>query len=439
MVNRNYMSLFLVAVLSVGSVGAVNEGELKERLFDNCILRESDGRIWLQRQIVYLGMVGVIGTPPFCLSEDLAVKFKPLVTKVTSSDKQLVRRYHAFDQVLRKQKGHLILVSMKAGMLAVYDKQAEKVDRTQRVLRPEYYEIVKADIITAEFVSAGWIEAWRTIGEALQEIVTESITPPSKEKRGRLAVIFEKGERALNTMSQAKAGDNFQNLVSRVDPNTMLVQAFARGVTYRWQEWLERFSARLGIKLRSTLPSRPKLWVALEVLANSESLAEFRVAKEKIPLENLELLYGFDLGYKLRALETGQRKAYKFEKLRAEAKKLLPELRAWDERSDSPPEVSQKETIEEFGLVISKASDKLLEEKLILSGLEVESISVEHDDIGLRAGDIIVDYKRVNDVVMNWYNFSWQKRWLTNKIKHGLKLRIIRDNQFIDISVKGRQ
>lgn len=439
MVSKKYLSLFLFTILFVGSVAIGNEGELKEKLFGNCILRESDGRIWLQKPMVYLGMWGVIATPPFCLSEDLAKRFALLVSDVTSGDEWSEKRFYSSEEVLRGQKGHLILVSMNAGILAVYDKQAEEVDRTQRVLRPEYYEIVKADMITAEFVSANWIEAWRTIDEALQEIVTESKTPLSKDKRERLAVIFENGERALNTMSQAKAGDNFQNLVSRVDPNTMLVQAFARGVTYRWQEWLERFAARLGIKLHSPLPTKPKLWVALEVLANSESLVEFRVVKEKIPLENLELLYGFELGRKLQALEKGQRKDYKFETLRTEAKKLLPELRAREEHSDRQPEASQKETIEEFGLVVSNVSGKFLKEKLILLGLEVESISAEHEHIGLKAGDIIVDYKRVYDVVMNWYNFSWQKRLLTNKIKHGLKLRIIRDDRFIDISVKGKQ
>jgi hypothetical protein len=288
----------------------------------------------------------------------------------------------------------------------------------------------------AEFVGADWIEAWRTIDEALQKIVTESRKPPGREKKERLAVIFEKGEHALNTMSLATQGDNFQNLVSRVDPNTRLVQAFTRGVTYQWQEWLERFASRLGIKLHSPLPAKPKLSITLEALANSKSLAEFQIAKEKIPLENLELLYGFDLGQKLQALETGRQKAYKFEILRAEAKKLLPELRAWEERSDSPSEAQPKETIEEFGLVISKASNKLLKENMILSGLEVENISAEHRDIGLRAGDIIVDYQRVNDVVMNWRNFSWQKRLLINKIKHGLKLLVIRDNRFIDLTVK---
>lgn len=442
MVSRNYLSLFLIIVLSVANVTIGNEGELKERFFDNCILREADGRIWLQKQIVYLGMVGVTATPPFCLSEDLATKFTPLLSKVTNNDEQLERRYHSFDQVFRKQKGQLILISMNARMRAVYDKQAEEIDRTQRVVWPDYYEIVETDMVTAEFVGADWIEAWRTVDEALQEIVTESQTVPGKEKRERLAAIFEKGSRALKTMIQAKPSKDFQTLVSRFDPDSRIVQTFARGVTYRWQEWLERFADRLDVKLRNPLPAKPKLWIALEVLANSESLAEFRAAKLKVPPENFDLLYDIDLGRKIWALEAWHTKDYKFETLRASAKEILPDVRKSEEHLDSPLETSKRETIEELGLVLRPVSENVFAEKQILLGLEIESISDEHDDIGLQTGDVIIYYERVNDVVMGWNNLSWQTRILTNRIKYrikqGFKLRIIRNNQIVNLPSNGK-
>ena len=443
MVNRNCLSLFLVTVLSVSNIVAQDEGDLKKKRFDNCLLHEVDGRIWLQHQIVHLGMVGVAFTPPFCLSEDLATKFKPLASKVTGSDEQLERRYHSFDQVFRKQKGHLILVSTNVRMRAVYDKQAEEVDRTQGVVRPEYYEIVETDMVTAEYVSADWIEAWRTVDEALQEIVTESQTVPGKEKRKRLSAILEKGSRALNTMIQAKPSEDFQTLVSRFDPDLRIVQTFARGVTYRWQEWLEKFAARMGIKLRNPLPAKPKLWIALEVLANSESLAEFRAAKLKVPPEKFDLLYDTDLGRKIWALEAGHTEDYKFETLRASAKEILPDVRKSEERFDSLLEASQRETIEELGLVLRPVRENVLAEKQILLGLEIESISDKHDDIGLQTGDIIIYYERVNDVVMGWNNLSWQTRILTNRIKHrikqGSKLRIIRNNQIVNLPANGKQ
>jgi len=438
MVNRNCLSLFLVTVLSVGNVAITSEGELKERLHNNCILREVDGQIWLHHQIVHLGMVGVMATPPFCLSEDLAMKFRPLVSELTSSDEQLEQRYHSFDRVFRKQKGHLILVSTNMRMRAVYDKQAEEVDRTQRVVRPEYYEIVETDMVTAEYVSADWIEAWRTVDEALQEIVTESQTVPGKEKRKRLSAILEKGSRALNTMIQAKPSEDFQTLVSRFDPDSRTVQTFARGVTYRWQEWLEKFAARMGIKFRNPLPAKPKLWIALEVLANSESLAEFRAAKLKVPPENIDLLYDIDLGRKIWALEAGHTEDYKFETLRALAKEILADVRKSEERFDSLLEASQRETIEEFGLVLRPVSENVLAEKQILLGLEIESISDKHDDIGFQTGDIIIYYERVNDVVMGWNNLSWQTRILTNRIKQGFKLRIIRNNQIVNLPANSK-
>jgi hypothetical protein len=429
----------LITVLSVGNVAITNEGELEERLHNDCILREVDGRIWLQHQIVYLGMVGVMATPPFCLSEDLAIKFRPLVSKLTSSDEQLERRYHSFDRVFRKQKGHLILVSMYAGMRAIYDEQVEEIDRARRTVRPEYYEIVEAEMVTAEFVGEDWIEAWRTVDEALQEIVTESQGAPGKEKRKHLAMAVEKGNSALNAMIRAKPSDNFQTLVGKVDPNARIAQAFARAVTYRWQEWLEKFSTRLGIKINNPLPEKAKLWIALEVLADSKSLAEFKSAKERIPQESLDLLYGFDLGQKVRALEIGHTKDYKFETLRASAKELLPAVRESEERSDSPTETTQKETIEEFGLVLRPVEETVLAEKQILLGLEVVNISAEHGIIGVKVGDIIIYYRRVNDVVMSWHNLSWQTRILTNRIRQGNKLPIIRGNRIINLAVSGKQ
>jgi len=439
MVNRNYLSLFLIIVLSVGNVAITNEGDLKKKRFDNCLLHEVDGRIWLQKPMVYLGMWGVMATPSFCLSKDLTTRFAPLVSNVNGEDKHSAQRFYCSDEVLREQKGHLILVSMNAGMRAVYDKQAEEVDRTQRVVQPEYYKIVETDMVTAEFVSADWIEAWRTVDEALQEIVTESKTVPGKEKRKRLSAILEKGSRALNTMIQAKPSEDFQTLVSRFDPDSRIVQTFARGVTYRWQEWLERFAARMGIKLRNPLPAKPKLWIALEVLANSESLAEFRAAKLKVPPEYFDLLYDTDLGRKIWALEAGHTKDYNFETLRASAKEILPDVRKFEERFDSLLETSQKETIEELGLVLRPVSENVLAEKQILLGLEIESISDKHDDIGFQTGDIIIYYERVNDVVMGWNNLSWQTRILTNRIKQGFKLRIIRDNEIINLVANGKQ
>jgi hypothetical protein len=436
MVSKNCLLLFAVALLSVSRVTATDEDELKERWFDNCLLREVDGQIWLQKPMVHLGMCGVMATPPFCLSEDLATRFAPLVSNVTSGDEQSARHFYSSDQILREQKGHLILVSMKAEMRPVYDKRSEEVDRTRRAARPEYYEVVKARMLSAEFLSVDWIEAWRRVDEALKEIVSESLTAPGKEKRRHLAAAVEKGSSALNAMVQAKPSDDFQVLVGKVDPDARLVRIFARGVTYQWQEWLERFAARLVIKLKSPLPAKPKLWLALEVLANSESLPDFRVAKEKIPLEHLELLYGFDLGEKLRALETGQQKDYKFETLRDSAKKLLPEVRAREERLDSPTEASQKETIEEFGLVLRPASAELLAKNLILSGIKVESISAEQKGIGLRAGDVIIDYDRVYGVVMGWYSFNQRTRELANRMKRGYKPRIIRDNQTINLGTE---
>ncbi|HIJ52895.1 MAG TPA: hypothetical protein HPP66_07035 [Planctomycetes bacterium] len=439
MVTRNYLSLLLASVLSVSSMAAQDEGKLKEKFFDDCLLHEVEGRIWLLKPMVYLGMWGVLATPPFCLSEDLAARFAPLVSKVTGGDEWPPRRFYSSEKVLREQRGHLILLSMKAEMRAVYDKQPEEVDRTRRPVWPEYYEIVKARMVTAEFVSADWIDGWRKVDEALKEIVTESQTAPSKEKRKRLYAAVEKGRRALNTMSQAKASDDFRALVGKIESDARLVGAFRSGVAEQWQGWLERFAKRLRIRLRGPLPAKPKRWTVLEMLAESKSLAAFRAAVEKMPPENLAWVYKTDIGRKMRAWKNGRLTDEEFEKVRAEVKEMLPELRTWEERLNKEPDVSERETIEELGLVVRPASAKLLEKKLIVSGIEVEKVSAVHEDIGLRAGDIIIDYDRVYSLVMGWHSFSQRTRRLANRMKRGYKPQIIRGNQFIDLAAEDKE
>ncbi len=433
MVSRNYLSLILFGVLSFSSVAAQDEGELKERFFDDCLLHEVEGRVWLLKPMVYLGMWGVMATPPFCLSEDMATKFGPLVSNVTGEDELPPRRFYSSDKVLREQKEHLIIVSMNARMRGVYGKEPKEVDRTRGPVWPEYYEIIKANIVTAEFVSADWIEGWREVDEALKEIVADSLTAPSKEKRKRLSAAVEKGRRALNTMNKAKASDDFAALVGKIESDAQLVDTFRSGIAEQWQSWLERFAKRLGIKLRGLLPARPNRWTVFEVLAESKSLAGFRTAIEKMRPENLAWVYKTDIGRKLRLWEIEKLTNEEYEKLRAEAKELLPKLQEWEKRLDKEPDVSEGETIEEFGLVVRPASSKLLAKKMILSGIEVEKVSDEHKDIGLKAGDIIIDYDRVYNVVMGWY--SWRVQTMAGKMKRGSKVQIIRGNEVINLVV----
>lgn len=435
MVSRNYLSLILVGVFSFSSVAAQDEGELKERFFDDCLLHEVEGRVWLLKPMVYLGMWGVMATPPFCLSGDMVTKFGPLVSNVTGEEELPPRRFYTSEKVLRDQKGHLILVSMKAEMRGVYDKEPKEADRRRDPAWPEYYEIVKADIVTAEFVSADWIEGWREVDEALKEIVTDSLTAPSKDKRKRLSAAVEKGRRALNTMSQARASDDFAALVGKIESDAQLVDTFRSGIAEQWQGWLERFAKRLGIKLRGSLPARPERWTAFEVLAESNSLAGFRAAIEKMRPENLAWVYKTDIGRKLRLWEIEKLTNEEYEKLRAEAKELLPKLQEWEKRLDKQPDVSERETIEGLGLVVRPASSGLLAKKLIISGIEVEQVSGEHEDIGLRAGDIFIDYDRVYSVVMGWYSFSRRAQTMAGKIKLGSKVKIIRGNKVITLVV----
>jgi hypothetical protein len=98
MVERNYLSVFLVTLLSFVSITAGNQRELKVKLFEDCILREANGKIWLQKPMVYLGMWGVMATSPFCLSDNISTKLKPLISKINDGEGQTARRFYASDE-----------------------------------------------------------------------------------------------------------------------------------------------------------------------------------------------------------------------------------------------------------------------------------------------------------------------------------------------------
>jgi hypothetical protein len=240
-------------------------------------------------------------------------------------------------------------------------------------------------------------------------------------------------------MIQSKPSEDFQTLVDKIDPQARLVRMFSRGISYQWQDWFERFMVRLRIEPNSPLPAKPDRWVVFRILAESKSQAAFRSALKEIPREAHEWIYDSDIGQKLRAWETTRPTDEEFERLRASAKEIISELRARKDRLNGEPEESERETIEEFGLVLRPASSKLLAKKLILSGIEVEKVSDEHKDIGLAAGDIIIDYDRVYDLVMGWHSFNWRTRDLANKMKRGYRLRIIRADQVINLVVNDKQ
>ena len=62
----------------------------------------------------------------------------------------------------------------------------------------------------------------------------------------------------------------------------------------------------------------------------------------------------------------------------------------------------------------------------------------DYTNIGIKAGDIIVDYDRVYDVVMNWYSLGWQMQSLTGSLRQKRSLRIIRGDKFIDLTIQNK-
>ena len=436
MVSKRFFMIFLVAILT-GSASLGNQKEISNRLFVDCILREINGKIWLQRQIVYLGMVGVAWSPPFCLSDELAKKFKSLISNIEDVNKNNDIQFDTFDSELRKHKGNLIVVSLNAEFQPIFDKEFNNNKSVLLMNEPDYYKIVDANLLSAELVSASWLESWRSIDTTLKEIVTESKNSPGEEKSKHLDAIFRKGESTLIAMHKNQPNAEFKTLVNDIDTKTQITQTFAREITFRWQEWFEKFADRLDIKLQNSLPQRPKLSVALEALADSKTLTEFEEAEKNIPTEILEQFYSIDLGKKIKAMEAGNTTSFKYETLCTSAEELLPDMLKWERNSENDTKETNYKSIEVSGLVLKTADKQTLAQIQILLGMVVESVSDKHEIAGIKSGDIIVNYNHVYDVVMGWDNWDnnleSQKQMFANSIRQETTIQIIRGDKVIDL------
>jgi hypothetical protein len=414
--------LIALVASGVSALGA-NEVKLQERRFGNCFLCEAEGRVWLRKPMVYLGMYGVEEMPSFCLSQDLGKKLAPLVSDIVTESEAWPRGfYYDWMPRLRDGKGWLVLLGLRAKTRPVEGAGSALSD--EPALRT--LEIVSADVTEVECVRREWVTTWQELVESLNETVSASLSAPSEQKKNRLAAAVEKGSAALKEMAELEVSDEFRSLVGKIAPEAELVGGFQRGAAGQWQEQLVKCAGRLRIQPRTPLPGPKTLdrYTALELLGKSESPARF-IAEIKRSYSTGALgqwlLDSESMGRMLQVREIERMSEEEFDKVRAEAKKEF------------------NVQVEQWGVLLRRAPAGLLAEKLILRGALVEKAVSERPEFGLAVGDVIVDFNGTYDFVMGDINFERTVQQLANRVKQGGKLRILRGNEVIELGGKSKE
>lgn len=438
MVGRKWAAMLVLGVVLGSNTLVAEEPKLRGWSFENCLLFETQARVWLREPMVYLGMVGVIMRPDYCLSKTLAQKYAPLVSRTLDGRQPGATKFYTFDMPrLREGADKFVLVRLETKMRPLeVDTSATNGSTGEPVATR--YEIVSARLKAAECVQKEWIENWKKLDEALDEVVSRTLAAPSERKRKALAAAVEKGSQALNNMEKLKVSDQFRALVKQIEPEARLVGTFKERITEQWYEWLEKCCTRLRTQPKTPLPSRCKKLEVLKLLADSESAPEFMSKlRESCPANGLEseLLWWSKLRRRLCAWEVEELTDDHFSEVRDKVKAWLAEVRK-DERELAAQE--KTESLEQWGVVLRPARVDSFADKLILNGAVVEKVLAEQPQVGLRPGDIVVDYEHIYEVVMGWRNFGHRMRQLANKARQRGQLRVLRGNEIVTIHVKGK-
>ena len=437
---RTKSLILVVIVLFVVNALSADDAELTDNRFDKCFLVELEGRIRLRQPMVYLGMVGVMTRPDYYLSKEMAEEFKPLVSNIVRNGETGPGSFYTFKMPrLVEGQDKFVMVWLETKMRGV-ETDASILDGGTGKPLVRTFEVVSAKLIAAEPVTREWINQWERLDGALKEIVSASLTAPDQQKRKALGEAIEKGSLALNRIKELKVSQKFRAMVKQIEPEARVVGTFKEGRRQQWYEWLEKFADRLKIEPKTPLPGRCERRDVLELLAQSDSGTKF-VSKlsQSCPTESIdhEMFWSNELKRQLCVWEVEELTKAQYKEYRDNVKAWLAEVRK-DEKERSEQE--KTEDVVEWGALLRPAGADEMAANLILKGAVVEKLLTTHEQVGLKADDIILDYEHVNDVVMWWNRFSdvWIRR-LTNRLKQVGELRVMRGEDIITIDMKEKR
>lgn len=411
---------------------AADDDQVETMNFWQCFLyRDAEGDVWVGQPLVSLGMIGVRAMPPVRVSPAVEQRLRSLVNEVTNAPEDRELYWWGDLPRLRDQDKAVVLLRLEAKL-----RPSGKVESD----RAKLYEVVSADVVHAEFVSREWRDAWKSLDAGLKEIISVSRTAPNAQKRHRLSRAIEKSSCALSIMASVKVAPAQRALVRQIEPKAWAVRVFQRNIQRQWGGQLREYAARLRITPQTPLPAEPEDYPLLEMLIeNNSAAAMLAKVKQTLPEDALEqrLTYSQELKRTVFAWQLEHLTADQFQSLRQDARKQL-ERTARDTTVGQKPKSSENETkaIEEWGVVLRPADERLLNAKLLLRGMLVDRVLESGSPVGLQREDIIVDYANAYDLVMGRFpSFSPMDR-LKNMARYGGELLVLRGDKMITIVAK---
>ena len=213
------------------------------------------------------------------------------------------------------------------------------------------------------------------------------------EETRRLAELIERSSKALNAMTDCRVDAKSRDLVRKIEPSARVTRLFQAETEAEWGDRLRENAATLRIRPATPFSEPPVSCPLTELLAKSESAAQFlTMIKKDWPEETLDkpLVYLKSLDKSIFVWQVEQLSDEQFTLARTQAKKELAEPRSETDEARLRAMQRREMTVPEWNVVLRPAGADLLAEKGLLRGDVVHQILGDKSSIGLLAGDVIV-------------------------------------------------
>lgn len=434
----------LISVL--GASLADNAVETAEKtIFSECFWYEAtDGTVALGTPLISLarGMCGTMAIPNIRASNELAERFAPLVTRLQETKPGYYHWIWEFPRP-REIDASVVLIGMEAAYRDIYPEPASAGSQSRphgAYSYPIALEIVLASIFRAELVPCRWIDAFYDLDKTLNEIVMVSRTEPSAAKRDRLGELFEHGGRAYHTMINAKPAEDEVQAVRRVAPEARLVRSRQEKIEKEWGDTLRIYSAQLDIPVSIPPPTESRECSGqqrFQMLIESNTPADFmRKMHESCPdwvLEEYLTSVRIRDRRTSRPVYTWQVEKMTPEEFAALRQEVATGLERQSREQQIPPDPigTWKDKLKDtFGIEVEVAPEELLRDNLFLAGTVVEKVIDSGKAIGLKPGDLIIDYAGITDLVLRPRTYRF------DCIQPGQTLPVLREGRLIQLTIQ---
>jgi hypothetical protein len=403
-------------------VAVRSENPVEERRFERCYLHEIDGVVWTGEVHIYLGMFGSMAFPPrFRLGAEAARTLAPLVTKAREESNDPLRTWWPPAEgpiVFLRLDGKVRLVAM------------------DWVSHQRTYEIISARIVSAEFVTPEGVRAFEALDRALRDVVEASRAAPGAEKRERLAGAISRGAEAFESLGRARETENMRAAVGRIEPRARIVHELTRRLRGEWGGWLRTCVGALGIEQPGPLRAEPETCPALEILVDSATAAEcIAKLRERCGEDALDesLFFSRSLNRMVIPWEIEDLGSESFATIRDEARHAIEDQKKWRAERETAASKAEQD-VSEWGVRLRMATAEERAKALVIRGIIVADVRGLGFLLGLKPGDLIVDYGGIHDIVMGGLELQSLRRW-TQVLGAGGRFAVIRGGRLVTIEV----